>query len=142
MPYRLNEETGYIDYDMLQKTASLYRPKLLVAGASAYPRHIDYARMRQIADNVNAYLMVDMAHIAGMIAAGVYPSPFELADVVTTTTHKTLRGPRGSMIFYRKGVRKTDAKGQGWNSLMIYTLVVDRLNLLLYSYQLRVGKCH
>lgn len=88
----------------------MYRPKCLVAGTSAYCRLIDYARMREIADKVGAYLIVDMAHISGLIAAGVIPSPFEHADVVTTTTHKSLRGPRGAMIFFRKGVRSTDAK--------------------------------
>lgn len=88
----------------------MYRPKCLVAGTSAYCRLIDYARMRQIAEKIGAYLIVDMAHISGLIAAGVIPSPFEHADVVTTTTHKSLRGPRGAMIFFRKGVRSTDAK--------------------------------
>ena len=88
----------------------MYRPKCLVAGTSAYCRLIDYGRMRKIADLVGAYLIVDMAHISGLIAAGVIPSPFEHADVVTTTTHKSLRGPRGAMIFFRKGVRSTDMK--------------------------------
>jgi glycine hydroxymethyltransferase len=111
MPYRVNEETGIIDYDMLEKTAGLYRPKTLVAGTSAYCREIDYARMRKIADSVGAYLVVDMAHISGLVAAGVIKSPFDHADIVTTTTHKSLRGPRGAMIFFRKGVRKVDAKG-------------------------------
>ncbi|KAF8250166.1 cytosolic serine hydroxymethyltransferase [Wilcoxina mikolae CBS 423.85] len=111
MPYRVNEETGIIDYDMLAKTAILYRPKTLVAGTSAYCREIDYKRMREIADSVGAYLVVDMAHISGLVAAGVIKSPFEYADVVTTTTHKSLRGPRGAMIFFRRGVRKVDAKG-------------------------------
>jgi len=88
----------------------MYRPKVLVAGTSAYCRLIDYKRMREIADMCGAYLVVDMAHISGLIAAGVIPSPFEYADIVTTTTHKSLRGPRGAMIFFRKGVRKTDLK--------------------------------
>ena len=88
----------------------MYRPKCIVAGTSAYCRLIDYARMRKIADLVGAYLIVDMAHISGLIAAGVIPSPFEHADVVTTTTHKSLRGPRGAMIFFRRGVRSTDTK--------------------------------
>lgn len=88
----------------------MYRPKCLVAGTSAYCRLIDYARMRKIADLVGAYLIVDMAHISGLISAGVIPSPFAHADVVTTTTHKSLRGPRGAMIFFRKGVRSTDQK--------------------------------
>ncbi|KAI5817026.1 cytosolic serine hydroxymethyltransferase [Pyronema omphalodes] len=112
MPYRVDEETGIIDYDMLQKTAILYRPKTLVAGTSAYCREIDYKRMREIADSVGAYLMVDMAHISGLVAGGVIKSPFEYADIVTTTTHKSLRGPRGAMIFFRRGVRSVDAKGK------------------------------
>lgn len=112
MPYRVDLETGIIDYDTLEKNAILFRPKVLVAGTSAYCRLIDYARMRKIADSVGAYLVVDMAHISGLIAAGVIPSPFEYADVVTTTTHKSLRGPRGAMIFFRKGVRSVDAKGK------------------------------
>ena len=110
MPYRVDLETGIIDYDTLAKNAILYRPKVLVAGTSAYCRLIDYKRMREIADSVGAYLVVDMAHISGLIAAGVIPSPFEYADIVTTTTHKSLRGPRGAMIFFRKGVRSVDAK--------------------------------
>ncbi|KAJ9298695.1 hypothetical protein DTO271G3_3662 [Paecilomyces variotii] len=109
-PYRVDLETGIIDYDTLEANAQLYRPKILVAGTSAYCRLIDYARMRKIADSVGAYLVVDMAHISGLVAAGVIPSPFEYADVVTTTTHKSLRGPRGAMIFFRKGVRSTDPK--------------------------------
>ena len=109
-PYRVNLETGIIDYEMLEENALMYRPKVLVAGTSAYCRLIDYKRMREIADLCGAYLVVDMAHISGLISAGVIPSPFEYADIVTTTTHKSLRGPRGAMIFYRKGVRKSDAK--------------------------------
>eukprot|EP00455_Lapot_gusevi_P039181 TRINITY_DN438_c0_g1_i1.p1 TRINITY_DN438_c0_g1~~TRINITY_DN438_c0_g1_i1.p1 ORF type:complete len:486 (-),score=187.44 TRINITY_DN438_c0_g1_i1:100-1557(-) len=111
LPYRLNEETGYIDYDTLAKNAVLYRPKLVVAGASAYSRFIDYQRMKQVCDSVDAYLVSDMAHISGLVAAGVIPSPFDHSDIVTTTTHKSLRGPRGAMIFFRKGVRRTDKKG-------------------------------
>jgi glycine hydroxymethyltransferase len=112
LPYRLDETTGRIDYDTLEKNSKLYRPKLLVTGASAYPRHIDYARMQKIAQGVGAHFMVDMAHISGLVAGGVMPSPFEYADIVTTTTHKSLRGPRGAMIFYRKGVRSTDKAGK------------------------------
>jgi glycine hydroxymethyltransferase len=111
-PYRVDLETGIIDYDTLERNAEMYRPKCLVAGTSAYCRLIDYKRMREIADKVGAYLIVDMAHISGLIAAGVIPSPFEYADVVTTTTHKSLRGPRGAMIFFRKGVRSTDKSGK------------------------------
>jgi len=105
MPYRLDEATGRIDYDALEKSAQLFRPKLIIAGASAYSRNIDYARMRQIADSVGAYLMSDMAHISGLVAAGVVPGPFEHSHVVTTTTHKSLRGPRGGMVFYKKDLK-------------------------------------
>lgn len=112
LPYRLDESTGLIDYDALERTATLYRPKILIAGTSAYSRPIDYARMRKIADASKAYLLADMAHISGLVAAGVVPSPFDYADVVTTTTHKSLRGPRGAMIFYRKGVRGQTKKGE------------------------------
>ena len=97
--YGVSRETECIDYDALQKKAEEVRPKLIIGGASAYPRFIDYARMREIADSVGAYLMVDMAHVAGLIAAGVPPNPIPYAHVVTTTTHKTLRGPRGALIF-------------------------------------------
>ncbi|XP_058074006.1 serine hydroxymethyltransferase 3, chloroplastic [Magnolia sinica] len=102
MPYRLDESTGLVDYEMLEKTANLFRPKLIIAGASAYPRDFDYPRMRKIADAVGAFLMMDMAHISGLVAASVVGNPFEYCDVVTTTTHKTLRGPRGGMIFFKK----------------------------------------
>lgn len=112
MPYRLDEKTGLIDYDMLEKTAVLFRPKIIVAGASAYPRVIDYKRMRAIADKVGAYLLSDMAHISGLVSAGVTESPFPYSDIVTTTTHKSLRGPRGAMIFFRKGIRKVTKKGK------------------------------
>ena len=110
-PYRLDETTGLIDYEKLRENALLYRPKIIVAGTSAYSRLIDYQRMRAIADEVGAYLMADMAHISGLVAAGVVPSPFEYADLVTTTSHKSLRGPRGAMIFFRKGVRSINKNG-------------------------------
>ena len=96
--YGVDSETHRIDYDALEKQAKEVKPKLIVAGASAYPRFIDFERMANIAHEVGAYLMVDMAHIAGLVAAGVHPSPMPYADIVTTTTHKTLRGPRGGMI--------------------------------------------
>ena len=98
VPYGLDDETELIDYDKLLDVAKACKPKLIVAGASAYPRVIDFAKFREVADAVGAYLMVDMAHIAGLVAAGVHPSPIPYADVVTTTTHKTLRGPRGGLI--------------------------------------------
>lgn len=110
-PYRLNEETGTIDYDKIEENAKLYRPKLIVAGASAYSRLIDYKRIREICDQHKAYMLTDMAHISGLVSAGVIPTPFDYSDIVTTTTHKSLRGPRGAMIFFRKGVRSTDKKG-------------------------------
>ncbi|KND88969.1 putative serine hydroxymethyltransferase, mitochondrial [Tolypocladium ophioglossoides CBS 100239] len=110
LPYRLDESTGLIDYDKLEEMALLYRPKIIVAGASAYSRLIDYKRMRDICDKVNAYLLADMAHISGLVAAKVLPGPFPYADMVTTTSHKSLRGPRGALIFFRKGVRRQNAK--------------------------------
>lgn len=97
VPYGV-DENGYIDYDNILELAKQYKPKLITAGASAYPRIIDFKKFREIADKVGAYLMVDMAHIAGLVATGLHPSPFPYADVVTTTTHKTLRGPRGGVI--------------------------------------------
>ncbi|MBQ6817179.1 MAG: serine hydroxymethyltransferase [Bacilli bacterium] len=98
VPYYVNKETEAIDYDALEKLALEVKPKLIVAGASAYPLIIDFKRFREICDKVNAYLMVDMAHIAGLVAAGLHPNPVEYADIVTSTTHKTLRGPRGGII--------------------------------------------
>ena len=98
IPYELDPVTEYIDMEAYERLAKEHRPKLIVAGASAYPRIIDFKRMAEIAHEVGAYFMVDMAHIAGLVAAGVHPSPLPYADVVTTTTHKTLRGPRGGMI--------------------------------------------
>ncbi|MBI3771372.1 MAG: serine hydroxymethyltransferase [Gammaproteobacteria bacterium] len=96
--YGLNEKTGEIDYDQAEALAKEHKPKMVVAGFSAYSRVVDWQRFREIADSVGAYLMVDMAHVAGLIAAGVYPSPVKIADVTTSTTHKTLRGPRGGII--------------------------------------------
>ncbi|MBQ3044500.1 MAG: serine hydroxymethyltransferase [Clostridia bacterium] len=97
VPYGVNDD-GFIDYDELEKTANEVKPKLIVAGASAYPRIIDFERIGKIAKSIGAYFMVDMAHIAGLVAAGLHPSPVPYADIVTTTTHKTLRGPRGGLI--------------------------------------------
>jgi len=102
MPYTVDVTTGTIDYDDMERRATMFRPKLLIAGGSAYPQEWDYARMRQIADDIGALFMVDMAHISGLVAAGFSKSPFDYADVVTSTTHKTLRGPRSGMIFSKK----------------------------------------
>ena len=111
LPYRLDEKTGLVDYDRLEANAKLFRPKLIVAGGSAYSREFDYARLRQICDDTGAIFMYDMAHTSGIIAANVgLKDPFAYADIVTTTTHKSLRGPRGAMIFYKRGTKK-DKKG-------------------------------
>lgn len=104
--YGVSQETETIDYDALERTAKEVQPKIIIAGASAYPRVIDFARFRAVADEVGAYLMVDMAHIGGLVAAGVHPSPVPYADIVTCTTHKTLRGPRGAIILCKEELGK------------------------------------
>lgn len=112
MPYKVNAETGLIDYDQLETTARLFKPRVIVAGISCYSRCLDYARFRDIAQQNGAYLFADMAHVSGLVAAKIIPSPFEFCDVVSTTTHKTLRGPRAGVIFYRKGVRSVKPNGE------------------------------
>ena len=112
--YGLVADTGLIDYEQVQALADEHQPKLLIAGFSAYSQIADWARFREIADSVGAYLMVDMAHVAGLVATGHYPNPVPLADVVTTTTHKTLRGPRGGLIV----ARKNDELAKKFNSLV------------------------
>lgn len=102
MPYRVDTKTGLVDYDQLARDAALFHPKLLICGASAYPREWDFERLRKIADQCGAILMCDMAHISGLVSAGVSSDPFAHCDIVTTTTHKTLRGPRAGLIFFRK----------------------------------------
>lgn len=104
--YGVSDDTETIDYDKLEELALEHKPKLILAGASAYPRIIDFKRIREIADKVGAYMMVDIAHIAGLVVAGLHPSPVPYADVVTTTTHKTLRGPRGGMIMCKAALAK------------------------------------
>ena len=106
IPYMVREDDQYIDYDNVRKLALENKPKLIIAGASAYPRTIDFAKFREIADEVGAYLMVDMAHIAGLVAAGLHPNPVPYADFTTTTTHKTLRGPRGGLILCKEEYAK------------------------------------
>ncbi len=122
VPYHLNDETETIDYGEVLNIAKECRPKMIIAGASAYPRIIDFKKFREIADEVGAYLMVDMAHIAGLVAAGLHPNPVPYADVVTTTTHKTLRGPRGGMILcaekYAKQIDKAVFPGTQGGPLM------------------------
>ncbi|KAA8538579.1 hypothetical protein F0562_028227 [Nyssa sinensis] len=105
LPYKVNPHTGYIDYEKLDEKALDFRPKILICGGSSYPREWDYARFRQIADKCGAVLMCDMAHISGLVAAKECVSPFDFCDIVTSTTHKSLRGPRGGIIFYRKGTK-------------------------------------
>lgn len=107
IPYGVKEETGRIDYDEVETLALEHKPKLILAGASAYPREIDFKRFREIADKVGAIFMVDMAHIAGLVAAGLHQNPVEYADIVTSTTHKTLRGPRGGLILCKEEFAKT-----------------------------------
>jgi len=110
-PYKLDPATGLINYDELESNAKLFLPTMIIAGVSCYSRDLDYKRFRQIADDTGAYLLADMAHVSGLVAAGVAPSPFDYCDVVTSTTHKSLRGPRSGLIFYRKGVRKVLKNG-------------------------------
>lgn len=123
IPYGVDPVTETIDYDEMERLAKEHRPKMIVAGASAYPRVIDFAKIAQIAHSVGAILMVDMAHIAGLVAAGIHPNPFPHADIVTTTTHKTLRGPRGGLILtndeeYAKAVNKAIFPGVQGGPLM------------------------
>ncbi len=122
VPYGVDENTGVIDYEKVRELAIESKPKLILAGASAYPRTIDFKKFREIADEVGAYFMVDMAHIAGLVAAGLHPNPVEYADVVTTTTHKTLRGPRGGLILckeeYAKAIDKAIFPGTQGGPLM------------------------
>lgn len=122
VPYQVNPDTGVLDYDQIMDLALKEKPKMIIAGASAYPRALDFASFRTIADKVGAYLLVDMAHIAGLIAAGLHPDPIPYADFVTTTTHKTLRGPRGGMILcreeYKKAIDSAVFPGQQGGPLM------------------------
>src|SRR3954454_4891959 len=106
IPYSVRKEDERIDYDEVQRLAEEHKPKMIITGASAYPRIIDFARFRQIADSVGALFLVDMAHISGLVAAGVHPNPCEFADIVTTTTHKTLRGPRAGLILAKEKFAK------------------------------------
>ncbi|KAA0033337.1 hypothetical protein IC582_010493 [Cucumis melo] len=128
LPYKVDSTTGYIDYDKLEEKALDFRPKLIICGGSAYPRDWDYARFRAIADKCGALLLCDMAHISGLVAAQEAANPFEYCDVVTTTTHKSLRGPRAGMIFYRKGP-KPPKKGQPEDAVYDYE---DKINFSVF----------
>jgi glycine hydroxymethyltransferase len=110
LPYRVSPVTGLIDYDALESQANLFKPAMIICGHSAYPAELEYARFRQIANDNGSLLMMDMAHISGLVAAGEAASPFEYCDIVTTTTHKTLRGPRSGLIFFRKDERDFENK--------------------------------
>merc|ERR1712072_998408 len=110
LPYKVHPETGLVDFEDLRKKASLFRPAMIICGFSAYPRHVDFAKFREIADEVGAYLMADIAHISGLVATKQHPSPFPHCDVVTTTTHKSLRGPRAGMIFFKYQDKIPDIK--------------------------------
>jgi len=123
----VNPKTGIIDYDKLADAANSFRPNIIIAGISCYSRLLEYKRFREICDDVGAYLMSDMAHVAGLVAAEQIPSPFEYSDIVTTTTHKTLRGPRAGVIFFRKGLRSTKESGEQ----VMYDLE-DRINQAVF----------
>ncbi|KAB7506743.1 Serine hydroxymethyltransferase, cytosolic [Armadillidium nasatum] len=127
LPYKINLETELIDYDQLQKNANLFKPKVIIAGISCYPRNLDYARFREICNECGALLMADMAHVSGLVAAKLVPSPFPYCDIVTTTTHKTLRGPRSGMIFFRKG-----ESGKDKNGSPVYYNFEDKINQAVF----------
>jgi len=120
MPYKVNPQTGLIDYDELARTAKLFRPKIIIAGISCYSRNLEYDKFRKICDDVGAILLADMAHVSGLVAANVVANPFEHSDIVTTTTHKSLRGPRAAMIFYRKGPKRPQVINKSDNSVQMY----------------------
>ncbi|KAL0403653.1 UNVERIFIED_CONTAM: Serine hydroxymethyltransferase 4 [Sesamum radiatum] len=128
LPYKVDSKTGYIDYDRLEEKALDFRPKLIICGGSAYPRDWDYKRFREIADKCGALLLCDMAHISGLVAAQEAADPFEYCDLVTTTTHKSLRGPRAGMIFYRKGP-KPAKKGQPQDAVYDFE---DKINFAVF----------
>lgn len=111
MPYKINQATELIDYDKLEETARLFKPRMIIAGVSCYPRHLDYKRFREICDQNGSLLLADMSHVSGLVATQLTSNPFEYCDVVTTTTHKTLRGPRSGVIFFRRGQKGVDKAG-------------------------------
>lgn len=131
LPYKLDPNTGYIDYDKLEEKAMDFRPKLIICGGSAYPREWNYSRLRTIADSVGALLMMDMAHISGLVSAEVVDQPFEYCDIVTTTTHKSLRGPRAGMIFFRRGPKPADRLARGEEPGSVYDFE-DKINFAVF----------
>ena len=135
LPYHVHPETGFVDYDEMEKLALMFRPKLIVAGASAYPRDWDYAKMRKICDATGAYMMADIAHISGLVATGEAKSPFDTCDIVTTTTHKSLRGPRAGMIFFRKGPKsdEPDAPKYDYEDAINFSVFPSLQGCLLYT---------
>lgn len=132
LPYKVNQQTGYIDYDELEKNALLFRPKLIICGGSAYPREWDYERFRKIADSVGAYLLCDMAHISGLVAAGVVNNPFDFCDIVTTTTHKSLRGPRAGMIFAKRRYKIQNKSKKNNISGNEYIDLLNKINFAVF----------
>jgi glycine hydroxymethyltransferase len=132
LPYKVNQETGYIDYDELEKNALLFRPKLIICGGSAYPREWDYERFRKIANSVGAYLLCDMAHISGLVAAGVVNNPFDFCDIVTTTTHKSLRGPRAGMIFAKRRYKIQNKSKKNNISGNEYIDLLNKINFAVF----------
>ena len=120
MPYKVNPQTGLIDYEELSRTSKLFRPKIIIAGISCYSRNLEYDKFRQICDEVGAVLLADMAHVSGLVAGKAVADPFPYADIVTTTTHKSLRGPRAAMIFYRKGPKRPAVLNKSDNSVQVY----------------------
>ena len=120
MPYKVDPKTGLIDYQELARTAKLFRPKIIIAGISCYSRNLEYDKFRQICDDVGAILMADMAHVSGLVAAKAVADPFPYSDIVTTTTHKSLRGPRAAMIFYRKGPKRPQVINKADGSVQMY----------------------
>ncbi|VEL38623.1 unnamed protein product [Protopolystoma xenopodis] len=132
MPYKLDPKTELIDYNSLAKTAALFRPKLVIAGVSAYPRLLEYKRFREICDSVGAYLLADMAHISGLVAGQTIPSPFVYADVVTSTTHKTLRGPRAGLIFYRRRPRSSNSESATALPSSVFVQMESRIDAAIF----------
>ncbi|CAF1166975.1 unnamed protein product [Adineta ricciae] len=126
MPYKVDPKTGLIDYDLLARTSKLFRPKLIVAGISCYSRNLEYDKFRSICDDVGAILLADMAHVSGLVAAKVVANPFEHSDVVTTTTHKSLRGPRAALIFFRRGIKKKQPTKKGGKDDHVETYDYER----------------